>query len=230
MSVPPANLIVLSHQDVIRQLDRRAILVDIRTPRQYVQLHLTGALGMGGPRFGLPILAQDRIAPGSRIILIADTAVIAQPAASELQQMRMHVVGVLSAHPNTWEPKGLSVVRGIVVDPQHLGTFLTEYPDAEVVDVREEVECQAYPFALATRWLPFSQWPTNFPDGSLADERPIVFVSGQDDRSVLAAWYLFQRGFRQVGFLVGGVHRFRTGDHYDPKAIARTTARHGVFI
>ncbi|MDA8192592.1 MAG: hypothetical protein M0Z53_01150 [Thermaerobacter sp.] len=223
-----SSVVVLSHQDVNRQADRGATLVDIRTPRQYVQIHLANSWPVAGPRFGMPLLLDGRFAAGLRVVLIADTPVSGQVAADELTPLGIHVIGVLASQPSTWQPRGLKVIRGNLVRPPDFLTFLAANPTVEIVDVRESIEQELHPFAPATRALAFSQWP----DILTVDDpsRPLLFVSGRDDRSVLAAWWAFQRGFSQVGYLVGGIIRYLHGDGYDPRAIARTTAGHGVFI
>lgn len=225
------SIVVLSHQDVIRQTNRGAVLLDLRPPRQYVQIHLANSLSVSGPRFGMATLLDNRLAPSTRLVLVADTAATGQVAADQLKTMGIHVIGVLASQPSTWQPRGLTVVRGILVRPNEFLQYLGANPSVDLIDVRETVEQQQYPFAPVTRNLPFSMWPDILPQASESNAAtPLVFVAGHDERSVLAAWWAFQRGYHNVGYLVGGMTRYLKGDGYDPRAMARTTARHGVFI
>lgn len=222
------TIVVLSPNDVLRQIERGALLIDIRTPRLFAKLRLAGSISIAGARFGFPIFAGDRIAPRTRVIVVADTPVTGQIAADELIQMDCRVIGVFASQPNTWALRGLKTAQSPMIAPKDLLAYMAQHPNLEIIDIREPVEQAQYPFPLATRSLPFSTWPEAW--GDLDRTVPFILVSGNDERSILALVHTIGQGYDKGGYLVGGVHRHIHGDHVDLKAIARTTAGHGTFI
>lgn len=222
------NVVVLSYEDVRRQTARGAKLVDVRTPQEYVYLHLQGALPLAAPRFGFQLVSGGLLTRGERVIIVAQSPVAGQIAAQEIDAVGVDVIGIFASLPRTWEGKGLPVQTGELIFPDRFLSYLHDHPDADIVDVREEAEQNRFPFPQVTRSIPFSTWP----DGSEALDRgrPIIFLAGRDDRSILAARDTMVRGFPRVGYLVGGYDGFHHPRVYDPKEAARTTAHHGVFI
>lgn len=222
------TVVVLSYEDVRRQIQRGARIVDVRTPQEYVYLHLAGALPLAAPRFGFRLLSAHLLTRGERVIVVAQSPVSGQVAAQEIDAIGVDVIGIFASLPRTWESKGLAVQLGELVFADKFLLYVHDHPDVEVVDVREPVEQERFPFPQATRSLPFSRWP----DGSdaLDPHRPIIFVAGRDDRAILAARDTMVRGFPRVGYLVGGYDIFQHPRIYDPKEAARSSAHHGVFI
>lgn len=220
--------IVLSYEDVKRQTQRGAKLVDVRTPQEFVSLHLAGALPLAAPRFGFQLLSQHHLTLGDRVIVIAASPVTGQVAAQEIDLIGVDVVGIFANLPRTWAMKGLPVQSGELIFPERFLSFLHDHPNTDVVDVREPVESAAFPFPQVTRHLPYSLWPQGAE--ALDRGRPIIFLGGRDDRSILAAQHLMVADFPHVGYVVGGYAAFMHPRVYDPKAAARTTAHHGVFI
>jgi rhodanese-related sulfurtransferase len=222
------SVVVLSYDDVRRQTARGVKLVDIRTPREFVYLHLVGAIPLAAPRFGYAILSAHRLSPEDRVIIVAQSPVQGHVAAQEIDAQGVDVVGVFAALPRTWEAKGLTVQKGELVFPDRFLAYLRDHPTVDLVDVREPVEQERFPFPHVTRSMPFSTWP----DGveHLDPTRPIIFLAGKDDRAILAARDVMILGFAQVGYLVGGYEGFHHPRLYDPREAARTTAHHGVFI
>lgn len=223
------NIVVLSHDDVQRQMARGARLLDIRSPREFVQIHLEGALPVAGARFGLPVLSGHDISSADRVIVVANSPVSGQVAAREVLLLGADVIGIFASLSRSWAPKGLPVRHGLLIQPKDLLPFINDHAAADIVDIRELVEQERFPFTESTLSLPYSTWP-EAGDGLNANA-PVVFVSGNDERSIAAAQALMVRGVtHDVGYLVGGYARYLHGDHYDVKEIARTTARHGAFI
>ncbi|MCY0863912.1 MAG: hypothetical protein OWQ57_03085 [Sulfobacillus sp.] len=222
------RIVMLTYDDMRRQMERHVKLIDVRTPEQFVQLHLVGSIPLPGPRFGMSLLADGQIRPEERIVIVSDDAVSGHIAAQEANLMGAEVVGIFASLPRSWEKRGLPVIKGDVVHPDTLLTYLHDNPQVEFVDVREEMEQIRFPFPPVTRSIPFSLWPE---EARLLDPaRPVLLMSGKDQRSILAARHLMVQGFARVGYLVGGYHRYHHPRVYDPKEAARTTARHGVFI
>lgn len=222
------TVVVLSYEDVRRQTARGARILDVRTPQEFVYLHLQGAIPLAAPRFGFRMLSSHLLEQGDRVIVVAQSPVSGQVAAREIDAIGVDVIGIFASLPRTWEGKGLPVQLGELVFPDQFLTYVHDHPDADIVDVREPVEQEQHPFPHVTRSLPFSKWP----DGAdeLTPTRPIVFLAGRDDRAILAARDTMVRGFPRVGYLVGGYDAFHHPRTYDPKEAARTTAHHGVFI
>lgn len=205
-----------------------ALLIDIRVPRLFVHSHIEGSWSILGPRFGLPLLGGDQIPPGSRLIVVADTPVTGQVASDELRNLGLHVIGIFSGQPGTWVQRGLPVTKGRPVQDHELLAYTHDTPSLEILDVREKTEQELFPFTPATGSVPLSTWPDGL--DPFHPDKNFLFVSGRDERSVLAAWYAMKRGFKHVGYLVGGIHRYTHGEELDDKTVARTTARHGAFI
>ncbi len=226
--MPDFSVVVLSYEDVRRQTARGARLVDVRTPQEYVYLHLQGAIPLAAPRFGFQVLSKNQLMPGDRVIIVAASPVAGQIASQEIDAIGVDVVGVFASLPRTWGPKGLPVQLGELVFPEQLLTYIHDHPNADIVDVRELVECERYPFPHVTRHLPFSEWPNG--QERLDPSRPIIFLGAGDDRAILAARDTMVLNYPTVGYLVGGYAAFHHPRVYDPKEAARTTAHHGVFI
>ncbi|MCY0879131.1 MAG: hypothetical protein OWU84_09355 [Firmicutes bacterium] len=222
------SVVVLSYDDVRRQTARGVKLVDIRTPREFVYLHLEGAIPLAAPRFGYAILSAHLLSPEDRVIIVAQSPVQGHVAAQEIDAQGVSVVGVFAALPRTWEPKGLAVQKGELVFPDRFLSYLRDHPNVDLVDVREPIEQELYPFPQVTRSLPFSSWPQGI--DQLDPTRPVIFLAGRDDRAILAARDVMVLGFPRVGYLVGGYEGFHHPRLYDPREAARTTAHHGVFI
>jgi hydroxyacylglutathione hydrolase len=222
------TVVVLSYEDVRRQIQRGARILDVRTPQEYVYLHLAGAIPLAAPRFGFRQLSGHLLTRGERVIVVAQSPVSGQVAAQEIDAIGVDVIGIFASLPRTWESKGLAVQLGELVFPQTFLAYVHDHPDLDLVDVREPVEQECFPFPQVTRSLPFSRWP----DGSeaLDSSRPTIFVAGRDDRAILAARDTMVRGFPRVGYLVGGYDLFHHPRVYDPKEAARNSAHHGVFI
>ncbi len=226
--MPDLSIVVLSYEDVKRQTSRGARLVDIRTPQEFVYLHLQGAISLAAPRFGFQMLSGDRLERGERVIVVAASPVAGQVAAQEIDAVGVDVIGIFASLPRTWEGRGLPVQIGELVFPDRFLNYLHDNPNAEIVDLREPFEQERFPFPQVTRSLPFSAWPEGARD--LDPKRPVIFLAGRDDRAILAARDTMEMGFPRVGYLVGGYDAFHHPRVYDPKEAARTTAHHGVFI
>lgn len=226
--MPDLSVVVLSYEDVRRQMVRGIRILDVRTPQEFVYLHIQGALPLAAPRFGFHLLSSHQLVRGERIIVVAQSPVSGHVAAQEIDAMGVDVIGIFASLPRTWEAKGLPVQLGELVFPERFLTYLHDHPDADIVDVREPVEQEHFPFPQVTRSIPYSAWP----DGSeaLDPARPILFLAGHDDRAIMAARDTMVNGFSRVGYLVGGYAAFHHPRVYDPKEAALTTAHHGVFI
>ncbi len=226
--MPDLSMVVLSYEDVKRQTERGARLIDVRTPQEFVSLHLTGAMPLVAPRFGFARLSSHLVHQGERVIVVAASPVSGQVAAQEMDLMGVDIVGIFASLPRTWATRGLSVDTGHLIFPDRFLPYLHDHPTADIVDVREPVESERFPFPHVTRQTPFSEWPDGI--GTLDRSRPVIFLSGRDDRAVIAARDTMVAGFPTVGYLVGGYAAFHHPRVYDPKEAARTTAHHGVFI
>lgn len=222
------TVVVLSYEDVRRQMARGARVVDARTPQEYVYLHIRGSIPLAAPRFGFQLLSGHLLARGERVIVVAQSPVSGQVAAREIDAVGVDVIGIFASLPRTWEGKGIPVQLGELVFPDRFLSYVHDHSDVEIVDVREPIEQERFPFPHVTKSLPFSRWPEE--SGILDPDRPIVFLSGRDDRAITAARDTMVRGFPRVGYLVGGYDAYRHPRVYDPKEAARTTAHHGVFI
>jgi rhodanese-related sulfurtransferase len=222
------TVVVLSYEDVRRQMARGARVLDVRTPQEYVYLHIQGAVPLAAPRFGFQLLSSQLLTRGERVIVVAQSPVSGQVAAREIDAIGVDVIGIFASLPRTWEGKGIPVQIGELVFPDRFLNYLHDHSDADIVDVREAIEQERFPFPHVTRSLPFSQWPEG--SEALDGSRPIIFLSGRDERSIIAARDTMVRGFTRVGYLVGGYDAFHHPRVYDPKEAARTTAHHGVFI
>ena len=222
------TMVVLSHEDVRRQVARGALVVDIRTPQEFVYLHMQGAIPLAAPRFGFQLLSRQLLTDKQRVIVIAQSPVHGQVAAREIDAVGIDVIGIFASMPRTWEAKGLPVQVGELIFPDKFLTYIHDNPNVDIVDVREETEQQLFPFPHVTRSLPFSAWPDGL--NTLDARRPILFLAGRDDRAIIAARDAMVQGLPRVGYLVGGYVEFQHPRIYDPKEAARTTAHHGVFI
>lgn len=222
------STLVLSYEDVRRQTARGARVIDIRTPQEYVYLHLVGSLPLAAPRFGFSLLSRQEIHDHDRVIIVAASPVLGHVASQEMDAAGIEVIGIFASLPRTWESHGLPVQLGELVHPENLTTYLQENPSTSMVDVRESGEIARFPFPEATHHIPFSVWPAG--SHQLDPSYPIIFLSGQDQRAILCARDTMVKGVQRTGYVVGGYVGLHHPREYDPKAAARTTAHHGVFI
>ncbi|NMP23008.1 rhodanese-like domain-containing protein [Sulfobacillus harzensis] len=135
--MPDLSMVVLSYEDVKRQTDRGARLVDVRTPQEFVSLHLTGALPLAAPRFGFARLSPHVLNPGERVIVVAASPVSGQIAAQEMDMLGIEIVGIFASLPRTWATRGLSVQTGELIFPDRFLSYVHDHPSADIVDVRE---------------------------------------------------------------------------------------------
>ena len=190
----------MTYDQVRAALDRGAMLVDGRSPEEFAQGHLRGAVNVGlGGRYAE--FAGSVIPPDADIVLVTEPG-------SELEGKNRlarigfdRVVGFLERPDEVMFRHPEDVQQASRLTAAAFGTVRAGIDELQVVDVRNpgEVEHGTVPGAIP------------IPVGQLADRvdeldpaRPTVVFCAGGYRSSVAASVLRQRGFSDVSDIVGG--------------------------
>jgi hydroxyacylglutathione hydrolase len=188
--------------EVARLLDRDAVVVDARSPKEHAAGHLPGAYAIpAGSSFGTWL--GWVVPPDRPIVLVAS-----DPGRTEdllRQALRIgyeSVEGFLDGGVEAWERSGRPLERGASIGVDELAGAVRADPRLLVVDVRQADE-------YASGHVPGSVH-VHTPDlpAQLAEaprDHPLATICASGYRSTVAASLLRQAGFRDVRAVRGGV-------------------------
>lgn len=175
--------------------------LDVRPITEFMAGHLPGSANIPYVPIRFRPLLRSLLPAGEPIVLIATDRRAAVAAAADLRTAGHQVHGLLEGGSAAWAQAGHPLEHMQEFDPQALHKRL-EMGAPKVVDVREPGEWAAGVIAGAVQ-LSLGELTTRF--GELDPAGEYVAVCGHGQRSLQAAWFLQQKGFAQVGNLVGGM-------------------------
>jgi hydroxyacylglutathione hydrolase len=195
-AAPPA----MSYQQAMQALAARAVLVDGRSPEDFAEGHLRGAVNIG-------LAGRYAEFAGSVVQPDVDIVLVTEPGAELEGKNRLarigfdRVIGCLDAPEEAMFEHKDAVQIASRLTAKAFGERAAEVADLQIVDVRSPGEAEAgmVPGALN---IPVGQLPARV--GELNPERPTVVYCAGGYRSSVAASLLRQRGFADVSDILGG--------------------------
>ncbi len=190
----------MTYEQVRAAVDGGAVLVDGRTPEEFAQGHLRGAINIG---------LEGRYAEFAGSVLPSDVDVVlfTEPGQELEGKNRLARIGFDRVTGYLAEPFQVMFFHQ---DDVQMASRLTakafdgrasELTDLQIVDVRNPGEVEAGTIPNATP-IPVGQLPTRL--GELDAAKPTVVYCAGGYRSSVAASLLRQRGFADVSDILGG--------------------------
>jgi glyoxylase-like metal-dependent hydrolase (beta-lactamase superfamily II)/rhodanese-related sulfurtransferase len=190
----------MSYEQVRAAIDGGAVLVDGRTPEEFAQGHLRGAINIG---------LEGRYAEFAGSVLPSDVDVVlfTEPGQELEGKNRLarigfdRVIGFLAEPYEVMFSHQGDVQVASRLTAKAFDERASELTDLQIVDVRNpgEVEAGTIPDAIP---IPVGQLPTRL--GELDAAKPTVVYCAGGYRSSVAASLLRQRGFADVSDILGG--------------------------
>jgi len=190
----------MTYEQVRAAIDGGAVLVDGRTPEEFAQGHLRGAINIG---------LEGRYAEFAGSVLPSDVDVVlfTEPGQELEGKNRLarigfdRVIGYLAEPFQVMFSHQDDVQVASRLTAKAFDERASELTDLQIVDVRNpgEVEAGTIPNAIP---IPVGQLPTRL--GELDATKPTVVYCAGGYRSSVAASLLRQRGFADVSDILGG--------------------------
>jgi hydroxyacylglutathione hydrolase len=190
----------LTYDQMRAAVDDGAVLVDGRSPEEFAQGHLRGAINIG---------LEGRYAEFAGSILPPDVDIVlfTEPGQEREGKNRLgrigfdQVIGFVASPFKTMYEHQNGVQMASRLTAKAFGERLAAVPDLQIVDVRNpgEVEAGAIPGAVN---IPVAQLTSHLDE--LDPMRPTVVYCAGGYRSSVAASLLRQRGFVDVSDILGG--------------------------
>ena len=179
-----------------------ALVVDIRTERQFDEAHLPGAISITALRAGFGSKLAWLAEPGQHVILVGRDDADARHAATLAAAVGVATVsGYLAGGMTSWREAGLPVGRIERITVAELHERLDDDDELQVLDVRERAEWSAghIPGSLH---VPFHDIH-EIPEG-LTFDRPVAVICSSGQRSAPAASLLRRLSVENVLHVVDG--------------------------
>ncbi len=190
----------MSYAEVRAAVERGAVLVDGRTPEEFAQGHLRGAVNIG---------LEGRYAEfaGSVIKPDVDIVLMEEPGRELEGKNRLARIGFDRVIGSLKDPYEVmfdhrdDVVMASRLTAAALNDRIAAMPGLQLVDVRNPGEAEAGMIGHAVN-IPVGQLPDRL--GELDSSKPTVVYCAGGYRSSVAASLLRQRGFADVSDVLGG--------------------------
>jgi rhodanese-related sulfurtransferase/glyoxylase-like metal-dependent hydrolase (beta-lactamase superfamily II) len=187
--------------DVLRQMNAGAQVIDIREPADFAGAHLAGSLNIS-------LVGSYATWAGTLLDPKQPVVLIAEPGQEREGAMRLgrigfdNVVGYLDGGMQALESRPDLVRRVERITAPTLAEQLEDDEPPVVLDVRTEREWQGSHIAGSLN-IPLQHLRQRLQE--VPSNRPLVVHCGSGYRSSIAASILVQHGFTQVTDLVGGM-------------------------
>ncbi len=193
-----SELAILSSRESLAFIHQGVQLIDIRSVKSYVMGHIDGSLSLPGGRFQWAALLTAETITNRRVLLIADTPLVAQSAAEDIGQSHIAVVGAWVVSREGLVKAGLRVRSTPLVLLEDVPQYLTAHPATIAFDIREPHETERFPGPKCAHLSPLSTWPRTLPP--VDRNEPVLVLGGDPYRSLWAAWALIQWGYQDVAY------------------------------
>ena len=191
----------LNLDQVDQQLQRGALLLDLRSPEAFAGAFIPGSLAI--PLDMVPAYAGYLIGYDRGLVLTAET--YQQVALAVRYLIRMgydRIAGYLSGGMTAWEVSGRPYDRIVAVHAETLDRRLRNHEDFTLLDVRKKSEIEEGRLAGATHIF-LGDLPERWQE--LDRDKPVVTFCGSGKRAIIAASILKQNGFKQVEDSLGSM-------------------------
>ncbi|HZU67256.1 MAG TPA: rhodanese-like domain-containing protein [Ktedonobacteraceae bacterium] len=191
----PLDLRTFQHE-----MARGALVIDTRSPHQFAEGHIPGAIGVFLHGSAFPTRVGFVVPPESRLLLVVKDERDLVEATTELAVVGFDsVLGYLDGGMEAWREAELPL--------QALGQITVEdlhslRHDLQVLDVRDPNEWQEGHIKGAVH-IPYYDIEQRLP--ALNPAQPVAVVCGSGQRSTIACSLLQRHGFTQLFNVVGGM-------------------------
>lgn len=192
------ELAILSSRESLAFVHQGVQLIDIRSIKSYVLGHIDGSLSLPGGRFQWASLLSPEIITNRRVLLIAETPLLAQSAAEDIGQSHIAVVGAWTVSREGLVNAGLRVRSTPHVLFRDVPQYLSAHPATIAFDIRESHEIERSPGLAEAHLSPLSTWPRALP--AVDPHEPILLMGNDPYRPVWAAWALIQWGYKDLAY------------------------------
>lgn len=190
----------MTYEETMEALERGAVLVDGRSPEEFAQGHLRGAINIG---------LDGRYAEFAGSILRSDVDVVlfTEPGQELEAKNRLgrigfdRVIGFLASPFKTMVEHPDNVEQASRLTAKAFEERVADVPGLQIVDVRNPGEADAGVIPSAVN-IPVGQLPSRLDE--LDPAAPTVVYCAGGYRSSAAASLLRQRGFSDVSDILGG--------------------------
>ncbi|MBN9392601.1 MAG: rhodanese-like domain-containing protein [Chloroflexi bacterium] len=182
----------LNGKELSWELQRGAILLDIRQPRQFASGHLAGSLNIAFYPDGFARQVSSFTSTGRPLVLVCETSLERLAAAFSLMQAGFNVIGYTELNfSTTLETFPQLTVRQLwqEISQGKLQQIMT------VVDVRSQAEWEEYHIEGSIH-LPYLEVPRRWQE--LESRRELTVVAAKRYHSLTVLSFLRQNGFGLV--------------------------------
>jgi hydroxyacylglutathione hydrolase len=203
-----AGFRALTPVEVCAEIDRGAILIDIREPTVFGVAHLSGSINVqfSARRFAERVASV--IPTGATVLLVGDDESRVLKAASDLSEHSAGYLGYLSGGLVAWTGAGYSTSQLASLSIHDLYALLAE-PEHQVtvLDVRELIEWEELGYIEGAILLPLREIAKRHFE--LPRTRPLAVICEQGIRSSTAASILARHGFAHLANVLEGMAGWR---------------------
>jgi glyoxylase-like metal-dependent hydrolase (beta-lactamase superfamily II)/rhodanese-related sulfurtransferase len=195
---------------VAGELQRGAILVDVRNATEYASGHIKGSLNIGlGGQFAS--WSGTLIEIGTPIILLANDSAQVDEAVMRLARVGIEsVIGYVENGIGGWIGSGFEVAQSSVISVDELKRALDAGQDLLVVDVRRPGEYEAGHVPNAMN-IPLAELPESMSE--IPENRPLAVVCASGYRSAIAKSILDRGNVRMSMNVLGGTSAWKNAGY-----------------
>jgi glyoxylase-like metal-dependent hydrolase (beta-lactamase superfamily II)/rhodanese-related sulfurtransferase len=215
-----ARPLALGVSAVAKELQRGAVVLDIRSATEYASGHIKGSLNIGlSGQFAS--WAGTLIELGTPIVLLANDAAQVDEAVMRLARIGIEsVLGYVDSSISSTSGAALEIAESTVMSVDELKRTLDAGEDLLVIDVRRPGEYEGGHVPNAIN-IPLSELPTSMQ--KIAEDRPLAIICASGYRSSIAKSVLERGNFKFSMNVLGGTAAWKNAG-YEVQQMEATTA------
>lgn len=196
--------------EVAKELQRGAVVLDVRSAAEYASGHIHGSLNIGlGGQFAS--WAGTLIQLGTPIILLANDLAQVNEAVVRLARVGIEsVIGYVQYGISSWDEAGYELVESRVGSVSELKRALDAGEDLLVLDVRRSAEHDAGHVPKAIN-IPLAELADSI--SKLPAESPLAVICASGYRSSIAKSVLERGGLKYVMDVLGGTAAWKNAGY-----------------
>lgn len=183
-------------------------VVDLRPGSIYAKEHIPDSVNLPYARSGFVETAEYFLKKHIPVLLVTESAPIANAAHSALVQSGFSVGGHLGGGLSRWKQAGGQTAAIGEITADRLARDLESDAPPRIIDVREAWEFESRHIEGA-ELRPLSSFAKQL--GDIPQGERLVFVCASGARSGEAVQFLYRLGYRKVENLVGGMAAWMAG-------------------
>jgi hydroxyacylglutathione hydrolase len=193
----------LTPEEVAGQIERDAVVLDVRTAAEFGAAHVPGALNVGlSGQFA--IWAGSLVAPAAPIIIVAESEAQVDECVMRLARVGLeNVRGYLRGGMAAWRASGRTVASVPQISVAELKELIETNPALQVLDVRRAPE-YASGHVPQAQSAPLAQLERQLTQLHLEPVHPLAVICAGGYRSSAATSILARRGFTNLSNVTGG--------------------------